>query len=843
MIFFNSICEFFNKDIVQEFDKIYAENKTAIDSFFDGGSIFCDDKCIINFDFKKQISDSVTLIKSLFRNHKSGVFKYKEKKYLVQNIDNITKLYNSFCSQKTEFELFNILHKECPNAINQYCKNNSIIADRIQLYRKDLLSHSEDLRKLEPILVEQIQHEQLMVTFKIEVEGNSLRNLYYKQYFVNFTTDNEKRRILSSLEELDYYCSYNEIILKQPVLNYFLSKFCKVNSIDKEDYQACCEKLNLLRTFAFEQLDIKYNNIERNFKDGVELYREIALNKQIMPIFETEHYFKTPVSCHFIRLKRELEEKELERKEQDKLEQERNNKLSCIMDQDIIREYQFIQEDYKRILSLYPNGYSIYKKNKNEIDILFYRQQVIKDEEYIKAIEDFILWQNAQSSYTVKSRSCNPDGVGCYKYRIPFKLKHNIGFPVDGEYIVWEHFNNAFYYNNDVQLPEQYQYLTNNVTLSQQIVNRKRYYYDSLYDKVFDFIKTLERSTEKLTIVWGNSGVDDSKTLNNYHFTYLRRLLSEQQISNVSVDDLPLAELSRNILVVELRTENSHLIETCEKIIENLYNIKPLITYFSLNKAYDKEEVESLIEAYHKNVAKKEEEKRRREEQIRKQNEKAKLEEERKHIEVRNLMACVSNWNTSSYSSVKYFSLYYYYPTTCNWDADNAEWDVRNIIWNFKANPNKPTDAFSVMSAHRKAVIKIMPDLGKLFNQTFGNYLSLLTLVCIPSSKAAVTERRYKDFSEELCKITNMDNAYNFIHVICDGEAKHLGGTKAAQLIIDNNYFTGRYVVLFDDVITSGRSIEIFKRKLEQIGAYVVCAVSIGETRHERQGKNPIDML
>ena len=86
-----------------------------------------------------------------------------------------------------------------------------------------------------------------------------------------------------------------------------------------------------------------------------------------------------------------------------------------------------------------------------------------------------------------------------------------------------------------------------------------------------------------------------------------------------------------------------------------------------------------------------------------------------------------------------------------------------------------------------------------------------------------------------------MRNGYNYVSVISDGEAKHMGGTSSAQYSIDTSYFKDKYIVLFDDVITSGRSMESFKRQLEIAGAIVICGISIGKTRHERQYSNPID--
>lgn len=232
----------------------------------------------------------------------------------------------------------------------------------------------------------------------------------------------------------------------------------------------------------------------------------------------------------------------------------------------------------------------------------------------------------------------------------------------------------------------------------------------------------------------------------------------------------------------------------------------------------------------------------REEERLEIEREAKRREEERKQREKADLRDCVSDWNTPSRSCIPCFSLYNYYPVNCGWEADEDEWDVRNTVWDFKANPNRPQTEYEIRTRHQNAVNKVMPDILKLLNHTFGSCrLSQLTLVCIPSSKRVVTERRYKDFAVELCRKTGMSNGYNYVSVISDGEAKHMGGTSSAQYSIDTSYFKDKYIVLFDDVITSGRSMESFKRQLEIAGAIVICGISIGKTRHERQYSNPID--
>lgn len=223
--------------------------------------------------------------------------------------------------------------------------------------------------------------------------------------------------------------------------------------------------------------------------------------------------------------------------------------------------------------------------------------------------------------------------------------------------------------------------------------------------------------------------------------------------------------------------------------------------------------------------------------------ERRRQEEIQKRQELRDLKSCVSTWPQPSRSSVDCFSLYYYYPTTCPWDASEDEWDVRNLIWDFKANPNRPQSLTEITNRHQRAMNEVIPDLKRVLRRYFGSKVSKLTLVCIPSSKRIVSERRYKDFSEQLCNETGITNGYSHVHIAEEGDAAHLGGVVQAQFSVDGSFFKDKYVILFDDVITSGRSMERFKRLLESAGANVIGGLSIGKTKHERQGSNPIDQI
>ena len=147
---------------------------------------------------------------------------------------------------------------------------------------------------------------------------------------------------------------------------------------------------------------------------------------------------------------------------------------------------------------------------------------------------------------------------------------------------------------------------------------------------------------------------------------------------------------------------------------------------------------------------------------------------------------------------IKYSYLFNYYPTTCDFDATESEWDNRWLVWNFKNTPGKTST-----SAHTDALNNVVPRLKKLLINTFGLHnLKELVLVCIPASSQQKTSLRYKEFSQMLCS--------------------------------DNDFFKGKFVILFDDIVTKGNSMLAFKRKMEELGAIVVGGLSIGKTTHMR---------
>ena len=215
--------------------------------------------------------------------------------------------------------------------------------------------------------------------------------------------------------------------------------------------------------------------------------------------------------------------------------------------------------------------------------------------------------------------------------------------------------------------------------------------------------------------------------------------------------------------------------------------------------------------------------KRREEEFARKRK-----EEEKRNLPT-SLPACVASWSSHSNSSLKHKYFFDYYPYgTYKDNASASMWDTWRTVWHFKNDPDKNVTSFE----HRSALMTVTQLVENALRSAFGAKTEYLTLVCLTASTQRKTELRYKDFAEQLCKNLNMNNAYPHIQVIEGGSAKHDGGNGSRRVSYDQYFFNGKYVVLFDDVRTTGHSLEQERRTMEKLGAKVICAVTIAQTTY-----------
>lgn len=485
-----------------------------------------------------------------------------------------------------------------------------------------------------------------------------------------------------------------------------------------------------------------------------------------------------------------------------------------------------LKEKAEQIEANYSDGYESWEKTQKYKYLYFIPSQaVVESERRIASLDKHIKsenWEKRQSSFADKCYEISKEvlsSYGRYYYYILFNKYDVNGNAINGEYEVWQFFCDSMC-NEDLN----YTYYKNkkeNAAWVSQLKSMTLHYNPPVYNRVAKFIKEVAFSYNKeqqgTTTVLFNYDKDWNKDSLNYHYNPLRTILDSDEYKNIvsycESSDIENKQIpvNRAIIIFDIYTENDELKKLCEKIITHNNASQPVIAYISLLKAYDRAEMQELID-----------DERKRQDKIREEKEK---EENAK----KSLVEDVSSWQIM-YGGLHYHYFVNYYPTTCDFDATQDEWDDRWLVWNFKNTPGKTSAA-----EHESALGKVIPLLHNFLTETFGKEsLKYLTLVCIPASTRENNIRRYKDFSDRLCKETGMINAYDHVTITKDAVARHLGGTGENEVELDKDFFKDKYVLIFDDVITRGDSMRKYQRKLTGVGAKVVAGLSIGKTKHHR---------
>lgn len=108
------------------------------------------------------------------------------------------------------------------------------------------------------------------------------------------------------------------------------------------------------------------------------------------------------------------------------------------------------------------------------------------------------------------------------------------------------------------------------------------------------------------------------------------------------------------------------------------------------------------------------------------------------------------------------------------------------------------------------------------------------TVVCfVPASTQYKTLQRYGTLSSRLEALTGKRCSYTAITKPEDGESGHIGGKSsdpAAEFQFNSTFFTGKKVILIDDVMTRGRTLEGTAQRLREHGATDVVGLVAGLT-------------
>ena len=123
--------------------------------------------------------------------------------------------------------------------------------------------------------------------------------------------------------------------------------------------------------------------------------------------------------------------------------------------------------------------------------------------------------------------------------------------------------------------------------------------------------------------------------------------------------------------------------------------------------------------------------------------------------------------------------------------------------------------------------------------QQYGAACSTIVFTPVPASTPQKNEIRYKAFCERVCELTGAINGYEHVRVCGERLAIH-ENRKAEKEIrkvnvieFDEEWFNGKTIVAFDDIITRGISYATFAIQLESFGGNVLGGIFLAKTHYK----------
>lgn len=164
------------------------------------------------------------------------------------------------------------------------------------------------------------------------------------------------------------------------------------------------------------------------------------------------------------------------------------------------------------------------------------------------------------------------------------------------------------------------------------------------------------------------------------------------------------------------------------------------------------------------------------------------------------------------------FCFFNYLPV--KYEANPREWQIRKLIWDFKDG---------------KRSLQVAELVARKIRETFGSKTEKIVFCCVPASSSEKNVKRYREFSDEVCRLAGTINAFDHISIEGERLAVHeYNGIKTvrnAQIInFEKEFFKNTQVLVFDDVITRGFSYARFACALESFGASVLGGFFLGRT-------------
>lgn len=152
---------------------------------------------------------------------------------------------------------------------------------------------------------------------------------------------------------------------------------------------------------------------------------------------------------------------------------------------------------------------------------------------------------------------------------------------------------------------------------------------------------------------------------------------------------------------------------------------------------------------------------------------------------------------------------------------------VRNFIYGFK-------------SGKKWAVNRAAELVSNSLLHWYGDECKNFVIACVPASTEKENRKRFRHFVSVVSKKCGMKSTNNHIHVIGERDALHRSVNHMVKednytIYIDKEFFLGKTVIIFDDLITTGTTANRFAELLTQAGATVKGGLFLARTMFNKQ--------
>ena len=212
-------------------------------------------------------------------------------------------------------------------------------------------------------------------------------------------------------------------------------------------------------------------------------------------------------------------------------------------------------------------------------------------------------WEKKQESFCSDIWNINKKfqpNNGRYTYMVPFQKPKLDGTLKVSEFKIWQFFSSSCSFYLQEKQTEQFKDL---LTKIPEFANKKRFYYNSVYDGVYSFIEgTTNTFVESPLIIFVTSNSKKwSEDTFDYHYKHLRSRLDENEYTWCNLNDIQSINenaVYKSVIIIDFISTNDEIKKNSAYVIEFFKQSIPFVCYYSMIKEYDEDELLKLAEKH-----------------------------------------------------------------------------------------------------------------------------------------------------------------------------------------------------------------------------------------------------